>query len=292
MKIKLILIILTFPILSYSQEDLMSMLDDNPTAKEIITSAFKSSKIVIGQSVVNPSSGVLEFAIEHNFGKLNQGSYNLWGLDQSTVRLGFVYGVNENLAIGIGRSSYEKTYDANFKLKLLKQQRGKKNIPVSVSLYSGTELKTLKFPDDGVDYKFKHRLNYVTQFLFARKFSNSLSLQLTPSYIHRNLKSLNTEKNDVFSLGLGGRIKLSNRLTLNFEYFHLFNSQVSDEVVSPLSIGFDIDTGGHIFQLRLSNSQPMFDSGFLINTVDKWKEGGIFLGFTINRVFTIVKPKY
>ena len=289
------LLILTFVAGFYynvaAQDELMDMFKENEPETELVTASFKGTKIVLGQSIENPAKGVLEFAIEHNFGKINQGAYEMWGLDQSTVRLGFKYGITKRLSVGLGRSSYGKTYDGSLKFKILSQSKGSKNVPLTISFYSAAELRSLKFPDDGIDYKFGHRMSYVSQLLIARKFSGALSLQLTPAYVHRNLTQSSVDKNDVFSLGFGGRFKLNQRISMNFEYFHLFSDQVAGNAVSPLSFGCDIDTGGHIFQLRLSNSQPMFDSGFISNTVDKWTEGGIFFGFTINRVFTIVKPE-
>jgi hypothetical protein len=268
-------------------QDLMDMLKDETPQTNYAYATFKTTRIVLGQSIESPATGTLQFLIEHNFGSLNQGAYSMWGLDASTIRLGLEYGVNDWLSIAIGRSSYEKTFDGSAKIKILRQSTGAKNMPLSLSFYGGTMLNSLHWADETRTNYFTSRLSYVTQLLIARKFSNALSLQITPTYIHKNLVPLRTDQNDVFAIGAGGRVKLTQRTTFNAEYFYLLPGAAADNFQNCLSLGLDVETGGHVFQFRLTNAQPMFERAFITETTSKWLDGGIYFGFTINRVFTV-----
>ena len=298
-KILVFLIMLTIFGGQLPAQDLMDMLKDETPQTNYTYATFKTTRIVLGQSIENPAAGTLQFLIEHDFGSLNQGAYAMWGLDQSTIRLGLEYGITHWLSVNIGRSSYEKTFDGSIKAKILRQSTGAKNMPVSMSFYGGAFLNSLHWTDTSRTNYFSSRMSYVAQLLIARKFSNAFSLQLTPTYIHKNLVPYRTDRNDLLSIGIGGRYKIAQRTTINAEYFYQIPGFINSYSVSAaetakyvncLSLGVDIETGGHVFQFRLTNAQPMFERAFITETTNKWNDGGIFLGFTINRVFTIVKP--
>lgn len=272
-------------------QDLMDMLKDETPKTDYAYATFKTTRIVLGQSVENPASGTLQFLVEHDFGAINSGAYNFFGIDNATTRLGLEYGINDWLSVGFGRSAYEKTFDGSIKAKILRQSSGARNMPVSMSFYGGAYLNSLKWADTSRTNYFSSRMSYVAQLLIARKFSNTFSLQITPTYIHKNLVPLRTDQNDIFALGIGGRYKVTQRTSINAEYFYLLPGTTADKYVNCLSVGVDIETGGHVFQFRLTNAQPMFERAFITETTNKWSDGGIFFGFTINRVFTIVQPR-
>ena len=252
------------------------------------TATFKSTRIVNGHSVERMKKNQLEFRVSHRFGQLNEGSYNLWGLDQGTIHLALEYGLTDWLEVGIGRSTYEKTFDGFGKVSLLRQSSGAKNMPIQLSYLLSTEVISLKqTPEKYVD--FASRMSFVQQILIARKINESLSLQLTPTYIHRNLVPTELDKNDLFACGIGGRYKLSKRVALNVEYFYVYRANGSSLPITyfnPLSVGIDIETGGHVFQIMLTNSQAMREGGFIGKTTGSWSDGGIHLGFNISRVFS------
>jgi hypothetical protein len=272
-------------------QDLMDMLGDDKPKTEYAYATFKTTRIVNSQSIENPARGNLLFIISHHFGAVNSGAYNFFGLDQSTIRLGLEYGLNDFLSVGIGRSSWLKTFDASFKLKILRQSSGENNMPVSVSWYSSIALDSYKWKYPERKNYFSSRLAFTNQLLIARKISNSLSLQITPTLVHKNLVPTASAQNDIFSVGMGGRYKLTQRISLNAEYFYLLPGNTADNYVNSLSIGIDIETGGHVFQLYCTNSEPIFDRGFITETTGKWTKGDIFFGFNISRVFTVKKPK-
>lgn len=267
-------------------QDLMDLFEGEAETTEYAVNTFFTTRTINGQSVENPYPGDLIFVISHHFGRLNQGAYDFFGLDQATIRLGLEYGVNERLALSIGRSSYEKTFDTFLKYKILRQQSGLRNVPITLSWFSGAYLKSQKWPP-GVDYNFEHRMSYVHQVLVARRFSRALSLQLTPAWVHQNLVKTGEDPNDSFLLGGAGRLRVTDWVAISIEYFYLFNKPDSYQAYDSFSIGFDLDTGGHVFQLHFTNSQPMFEPGFLTHTRGNWLDGDIYFGFHISRTFSL-----
>ncbi len=279
------------PLQPLSAQDLMDMLKDEKPPVNYAYATFKTTRLVLGQSIENPASGTLQFLIEHNFGRINQGPYEFYGLDQSTIRLGLEYGVNDWLSVSLGRSSYQKTIDGAFKAKILRQCTGRKNIPLSLSWYSNMAVNSTKWQYPDRKNYFTSRLSFVNQLLIARKFSNAFSFQLTPTHVHKNLVAKRTDPNDIFALGAGGRVKVTQRTSINAEYFYVMNGNADKVYHNCFSVGCDIETGGHVFQFRLTNAQPIFDRAFITETTGNLKKGDIYFGFTINRVFTILKPK-
>ena len=293
-RLSIALLLCLIPNIVFAQNDLMDLLDEN-TQTEInyTTATFKSTRIMNGHSIEKMPPGQLAFRISHRFGTLNSGAYELWGLDQANIHFGLEYGILKWLMIGVGRGTYEKTYDGFAKFTILRQSTGAKEMPVSVSAFTSVAINSLKWSEPEQTNYFSSRLSYVAQVLVARKFTPSLSFQLTPSYVHRNMVSTELDPNDLFALGAGGRMKLSKRISFNAEYFLLFNPKdyMSQQIYNPLSLGFDIETGGHVFQLILTNSVAMIEKGFIGETTGSWAKGDIHLGFNISRVFNLKKKK-
>jgi hypothetical protein len=203
------------------------------------------------------------------------------------------YGIFKWLMAGVGRGSYEKTYDGFAKFTILRQSTGAKEMPVSLSVFSSVAINSLKWVYPERTNYFSSRLSYVAQALVARKFSPSFSLQLTPTYIHRNMVATELDPNDLLAIGAGGRMKLSKRISLNAEYYYVANPKtyMSQQIYNPLSVGVDIETGGHVFQILLTNSGAMIEKGFIGETTGSWAKGDIRLGFNISRVFNLKKKK-
>jgi hypothetical protein len=291
-RLSLFLLVLLIPGIMSAQDDLMNLLNSN-TAPEInyTTATFKSTRIMNGHSIERMAPGQLDVRISHRFGTLNSGAYNAFGLDQSSIHLGFEYGITKWLMIGIGRGSYQKTFDGFAKFSVLRQSTGAKEMPVSLSILSSAAMQTLKWPDQTRTNYYSSRLSYVAQVLVARKFNQSLSFQITPSYIHRNLVPTELDFNDLYAVGAGGRVKLTKRISINAEYYYVANpnTYMSSKIYNPLSVGIDIETGGHVFQLLFTNSISMIEKGFIGETTGSWKKGDIHFGFNLSRVFTLKK---
>jgi hypothetical protein len=279
----------------FAQQDLLDLLNDS-TAKEInyTTATFKSTRIMTGHSVERMAPGQLDVRISHRFGPVNSGIYEFYGLDQLTnIHLGLEYGILKWLMVGVGRGSFEKTYDGFAKFTILRQSAGAKEMPVSVSVFSSVAAKTQKPPVDSVTNYFTSKLSYTAQVLIARKFSQGFSFQLTPSYVHRNLVKTELDPNDLFAIGAGGRLKLSKRISINAEYYYVANKNPysSPKYYDPFTVGVDIETGGHVFQLMFTNSYGTIEKSYIGETEGQWSTGDIHFGFNISRVFTLKKQK-
>jgi len=272
---------------SFAQEDLLKALEaeSNEPSVEFAEATFKGSRLINGHTVITRKSKSLEFLIAHRFGKVNQGAYDFYGIDGANVRFGLEYGLTDRLTIGIGRNSFEKTYDAFLKYALLRQQKGVITIPVSVTWLSSTAIRTLKPSDQPQVVKTPFsQAAYSHVLLIARKFTPALSLQLMPALVHRN-EVQEGLKNDEYAVGMGGRIKVSKRVSLNMEYYQRVGEVQNNPFQNSVAIGVDIETGGHVFQLHLTNSQSMIEKGFITETKGNFFKGDIHFGFNITRVF-------
>jgi hypothetical protein len=265
---------------------------DNVPDKTVFTKeTFKATRVVIGQSVETTPNGDLSFLVSHHFGAVNTGIYEFFGLDQASTRIGLEYGINDILCVGLGRSTYEKTYDGYIKVRALRQSTGKTNMPLSVSVFGNIAVNTLKLSDPKQKDYFDARLAYCTQLILARKFGKLFSLQITPTYIHKNLVETPDDHNDLFSIGTGISFRVSDKISLNGEYHYLLPNQVnSSTAVNSLSFDCDIKVGQHIFQLFFTNSQGNFEQAFITETTGKWADGYIYFGFNIHRYFTLKEP--
>jgi hypothetical protein len=280
-----------------AQESLLDMLEsEQEQVTDYAIATFKGTKLINGHSIENPSKGVLQFMIQHRFGRINGGAYELFGLDNATIRLGFDYGLTDRLAVGIGRSSFEKVYDGYAKYKILRQSSGAKYMPISVSYVSAIAAKSIQWQNPERPNLFTSRLFFTQQILIAQKVNSNFSYQLSPTLIHRNLVASRADMNDVFAIGIGGRHKLNGSISFNAEYFYLLPNQIKspvygEKISNTLSIGFDIETGGHVFQLHLTNSRGMVENHFVTETSGRWNKGDIHFGFNVSRVFSVSKNK-
>lgn len=270
---------------SEAQEDLLNQLEESTPASEaeISTAAFKGTRIINGHSVELRDQKVFDFIISHRFGRLNSGPYEFFGLDEANVRIGFDYGLLPRLNVGLGRNSFEKTFDGFLKYKILSQTKGAKSVPLSAVVFSSLALNSLKNPFN--ELPFSSRFSYTWQLLVARKFNEGLSIQISPGLVHRNLVKNEEIDNDIFVIGIGGRQKVSKRISINAEYFYQINQPDQPENYNSISLGVDIETGGHVFQLHVSNSRAMNEKGFITETTGNFFKGDIHLGFNISRVF-------
>ncbi len=280
--------------LSAQDEDLLKLLGKEKPKKQLIKYAFKSPRIINGHSIEFLNPGTMDFRIMHNFGPLSSGVQNLYGLDVATMRMSFDFGLAKSLMIGVGRSTYKKELDGFIKYAPIRQSTGPWSSPITVALVAGMTLNTLPWADTSIKNYFSSRLAFYYQVLIGRKFSEGFTLQISPTMVHRNLVQYATDSNDVYALGIGGRLKLSNRVAFTWDYFYLMNilnGKVPTGVTNPLSVGFDIETGGHIFQLHFSNTAGMNERAFLTETTNSWSKFQVSFGFNLSRVFQLKHKK-
>ena len=249
--------------------------------------SFKTNRIINLHSLENTAAGVMDFKISHRFSTIDEGIYNLFGIDQATIRIGFDFGLTDQLSVGVNRNSVKKAFDGFVKYKFLRQSTGKRNMPISAALILGTAVETQKPDDPTRENYFSSRLFYTSQLLIGSKLNDYITLELAPSYVHRNLVKTTDEKNDVFAVGIGGRVRLTRRMTFNAEYVYVLPNQLAPNFKNSMSVGLDIETGGHVFQLHFTNSTSMSEYGFITQTENNWGKNAVRFGFNVSRVFTL-----
>lgn len=274
--------LLLSPTFSLAQDDLLAELD-TVKVEGYKTAAFKGLKIVNFESTKMVSSKELFFVVSHRFGSVKTGFEDFFGLDQAVTRLNFIYGISDGINVGVSRSSFQKIYEGSLKLRLLREK--KNGFPFTIvssnNILLNTALDEVVLPG----LEFNNRLGYTAQLLISKKFSESLSLQLMPTFFHDNYVAINEQHNSQYVIGFGGRQKLTKRFSLNFDYGLHLNRADTSPFKNPLSVGVDIETGGHVFQLHFTNAQPMNTNGFLGQGVGDWRTGDFFFGFNLSRVF-------
>ncbi len=265
-----------------AQDDLLDLINEEPAAPVLVTATFKATRIVNSQSIELARPKTLEFMILHRFGSMKNGVYDLFGMDEARIRFDLKYGINDRISTGAGRSSLNKTYDIFSKIKLMNQSNV---FPFSIALFADIEIETLKRENKFSD-KLVNRLTYDSQLLIARKFNQNLSFQIMPTWVHYNLVKKDEDAHDLYSMGVGGRMKVTKRVSLNADTFFPVGERDSTFVQS-WGIGCDIETGGHVFQIMVTNVQGSFESAYIENASGAIADKNLYLGFNITRVFAI-----
>lgn len=270
------------------ESDLFDVFEESAQS-EVVYATFKGTQLINASTNETPGEGVLQFMMAHRFGSFNDDYlYNFFGLDNAQVRMQLDYGVTDRLNIGIGRSSFLKVADGFVKYQLLQQQKGTKTVPVSITLHSSTNYRNARYTD-GIDHATSDRLSYMHQAIIARKWNRKLSTLVSPSVVHFNLVPTAQDPNTTAHITLGARYKISNRMAFTGESTLLSNREFSSgkRYTTPFALGVDIETGGHVFQLHISNTRAMNGPYWMARNPYIASNGGLFLGFNISRVFTV-----
>ena len=312
---RMLIFLLCMPLTLLAQNDLLSELEDEIVdEKQEVTSIFKGIKIINFESTKLVGENQLQFIISHRFGTLRNGIDSFLGLDDASVRIQFVYGVTDWLHISASRSGVGQTYDLAAKYHLIKQKNG--GFPFTIAGYSIINVNTALDQNILPLLEFNDRLGYANQLLISRKFNDWVSLQLVPTIFHDNTVIEDNQDNTQYSIGFGGRFKLTKRFAILFDYALHLNREGSplssidiindfgldfltpnnrrngqSQFNNPIGIGVEVETGGHVFQLHLSNTQAIFANGFLGQAGGDFSTGDIFFGFNLSRAFSIGKGK-
>ena len=251
-----------------------------------MTATFKDTRIVNVQSNETPGAGVLHFVIAHRFGTLSSGAYDLWGLDNAQMRMAFDYGISDRLSVGVARNTYQKTYEANVKARVVRNHRTS-GFSAERHLVQRGHGQRPEGARRGLAPSLFKTLELRASSRGGRKMSDAWSLAFVPSFVHRNVVLTNDDPHDLWLLGIGGRYKLGPRFSLNGEYHHFLSNPYDDTFAPSLSLGVDIETGGHVFQLHITNARGMFERSFLAEPLGTWRDGNVYFGFNLSRVFTV-----
>ena len=276
-----------------AQEDLLKELEaSQPEDTDYILQTFKGTRLVNGHSVETKGRGDLEFIFAHRFGAVNEGLYELFGLDDAYVRVGLDYGLTDGLSASIGRNSVDKTLDGYLKQRIIRQSTGAHSFPFTVSGLAGVAYKASPKRDEVPEgFTSIDRLSYIGQLLIAHKFGYNVSLQVMPTIIHKNAVDQMKELHDQFALGMGGRVRLTKSVALTTEYYHRFNVPDSNTSFNTLGFGVDIETGGHVFQLVLTNTRGLTERAFITETEGDFFDGDVHFGFNVTRTFHLKGKK-
>ena len=280
--------LLFFSLSIFAQDELLKELENSDsTSNEPVIATFSGTRLVNGHSVETRHKNILEFIITHRFGKLNSGAYQAFGLDNSAVRIGLEYGITDRLNVGIGRSSSDKTLDYLAKYKVLQQS---KTMPVTVTVLGTASYRGFK---DVVSNELNttEKMSYVTQLLIARKLSSRVSLQLAPSLLYRTTVDQDIAVNNLISLGMGGRIKITKSMAVVLEYYLRLNEKSNNPYNDAIGINIEFETGGHVFQLVFTNTLGMVERHFMAETEGDFFDGDIHFGFNITRAFQLGRKK-
>ena len=274
----------------FAQEEpsLLDLLDEVTTEVEEekaqrVYNTFGGTHLINGESIETIDKKVWSFIISHRFGRLNGGWRELFGIDQASIRIAMEYGILDHLTVGAARSTFEKTYDFYLKYRFLDQLE--EGFPLSMVYFGSVGINSQKFANDAIDNHFSSRLSYANQILIARKFNEYFSFQLMPTVVHENLVETIADKNTLFILGMGAKIKANKRLAFVLEYYLRIKDNPDNPYKDAFAFGIDLVTGGHVFQFQFTNSNAMYTSGFTRKTTGDFFEGDIHFGFNISRTF-------
>ena len=283
MKQKLTTLFLLFSIMLYSQEDLLSEIDTDIDTPVYASAVFKGLKVINFESTKLVAKGGFNFIVSHRFGTVKNGFENLFGLDEAVTHLNFVYGISDHFNVSASRSSNQKIYELATKFRLARQQEGK--LPFTLAAYTSVLANTALDTDNLPKLRFEHRLSYVGQLIISRKLTKELSLLVSPTFFHDNYVLDNSQENSQYAVAFGGRYKLGARWSINMEYGMHLNRSSTSLYNNPFSIGVDLETGGHVFQLHFTNSQSMNTNGVFGTSTGDWAEGDVYFGFNLARSF-------
>ena len=290
----LIALLLLIALKKSAAQDILNQLDSGATNHtEYVQATFKSTRLINFHTVECLGKKTLDFRISHRFGYLSSGAENLYGLDgPASLRLGLEYSPDGRFMAGIGRTSTDKLFDGFLKYKLLRQARGFRW--VTITLLTGANITGQKDPQLDITgfnrYKyFADRMSYTYQVMIGRKFGERLSLQLSPTMVHFNLVQLTTDRNNVYAAAALGRFKISKRTALTGEYCYRINdySINKSDYHNVAALGLDLETGGHVFQVFITNAYGINEAQTIPYTSGDILKKQIRLGFNISRVFTL-----
>jgi hypothetical protein len=267
-------------------EEMEKPKEDLSPKKERVLGVFFGNRVINGQSTETLPKNTMEFIIGHRFGRINGGFYEFWGLDAASIRIGLEYSATDWLAVSVGRSSFLKTWDGYVKARFLSQKENGMPISAAVFLAAAMDGRKNLYPDDRPTF-LSQRMSYTSQLLISSKVTKWLSLQLMPTITHYNLVETRADDNTVFLLGAAARVKIKHNFGLTAEYYPMINKNDDNGYRNAVAVGFDFSTGGHVFQIQLTNAQAMFDSGFMRQTTGNFWDGDIHLGFNITRNFAL-----
>lgn len=272
-----------------SADSLLNAIDGPPKAERVVI--FKATRLVNSQTTEMIKKQNFNFQIIHRFGDIagkNGGGQTAFGLDRvNDVLFGFEYGVSDNFNIGLNRSTIGQLIQFEVKYAIM-HQTSNDSSPFALTFIGEAGARPYSvFPS------FEDRVTWLAQAVIARKFSG-LSLQVSPTFVRDNTPypQLPGNEQQFFAVQAAARIKLTNHTGVLLDYAHPFSSFRSNNVnfEDPIGIGYEVETGGHVFTVNITNSNAISEVNFLSNSQSRFSQGQYRIGFTISRMFDF-RPK-
>ncbi|MGI9546633.1 MAG: DUF5777 family beta-barrel protein [Flavobacteriaceae bacterium] len=277
-----ILALLIYPAFLFSQEKVKDSVPDKPER-----AAFESSFIIDNPTDIVFTKKTFEFTINHRFGTFNGGTNDLIGFwAPSNIRIGLAYAPHDRITVGFGTTKFDRLQDFNWKVGLLRQTRSGK-IPVNISYYGNFVIDARKKENFALD---QHRYSFFNQLIFSRRFTPGFSLQIAPSVSHFNVVDANMQ-NDRWAIALGGRAKISPQSAIIWDYSQPItqfdiNPDLNNYGNKPgVSIGIEIRTSSHAFQIFFSNYNGIVPQQSYVKNENDFFDGDILIGFNITRLY-------
>jgi len=305
--------LLLFPHTGQAQQDLSQLFADSTASHLPVMATFKGTTLVNLQTTKTLHAHDLLFIVGHRFGDFagsNGGGKTFFGMDAiSDVLIGFEYGFSDRFTAGIGRDKGAPNGVSEFQTQLfyltgkyrLLDQTGDGHIPVSLDLFARgifSAAQRQPIPQSNIDFQhFGDRWSGSLQLLLARKFSESFSAELIPTYLYRALTAPQ-DPHQMFALGAGFRLKINKRMAIIADYVQPFRStasrdyykqQFNQHFYPPIGIGWEVETGGHVFHIEFTNATSILENQFIPNTTTSWTKGQFRWGFNLTRTFTLAK---
>jgi hypothetical protein len=272
-----------------STDALMNSLSTSTDSTKQPVIAFRSTRLILSQTTETVKKKTLNFLIIHRFGdfagKSGGGQFD-WGLDDvADVYLGFEYGLTDNLNVDFGRSTIGRLVNIDLKYAILHQTTDN-STPISFTLFGESGINTY-----GAYNTFSDRLSYFAQAIISKQFGSNFSLQVSPGYITENIANptLVPGNNDLqfFTISAAARLKVTKHMSLVVDYAHPFSTfrNGANGFSDPLGFGIEIESGGHVFTINISNPRAVSALNYFSNTQTDFGKGQYRLGFTISRIF-------
>ena len=274
----------------FSQSNLLDMIDDDTDeASTEVSSTFKSYKLVNFETPKLVPKNHLNFIVAHRFGSVKNGIEDLFGLDIASTRLQFVYGLSDKINLSFSRSKFRRTYDFGAKYHIINQK--KNGFPFTIAGHHLLGIDTSLDENLLPGIRFANRLRSTHQLIMASKINDKLSVEFVPTILHDGLVQLEEQDNLQYALGFGGRYLFTKRMGIVVDYGLHLNRASTSPYKNVFSIGYEIETGGHVFQLHFSNAQGMYENAFITQAAGDWSKRDFFFGFNINRIFNLKSKK-
>lgn len=266
--------------------------DEEVPEDKPVRSPWESGYLIDQQTIQIPYQGTLEFVIHHRFGTVNNGISDFWGIwGTSNIRLGFNYSIKNNLQVGIGTTRFKRFQDVQVKYNILNQTRSGR-IPVALTFYGNIGIDGQNEKFYGAEYKFTNRFTYFGQFIVARKFTEALSVQVSPSFLHYNMVDSLID-HDQFGVSAAARYKLTPTMSIIANYdqpLHLKGISEYREFTNKskpnFGMGIEISTSTHAFQIFVGSSERLLPQDIIHYNQNNFWDGQFLIGFNITRLWT------